>query len=417
MIAECRERSRSVPSVAMGLALSAFVGVQAPAADWPQFRGALRDGVSPEGGLLAPWPAGGPQELWRRPIGEGYSAISIVGDRLYTMYAGDHAGKPVEFAAALDAKSGAELWRVPLSDRYDNEFGNGPRSTPTVDGDTVFVLDSRGIVAALATSDGTERWRASVTEMCKSKQPYFGFSTSVLVDGDLVLLEGGGPEGKSYAALDRKTGSLRWTSGDGRGEAGYNSPLLLDRGEQRSYLYLAGSQLRSVDREGRELWSFPWPAGETHAMPVLVPPDRVFASGAEGVGAHLLRVDQAGGQAKVSEVWSNPSMRNHFSSSVIHDGHLYGFDNATLKAISLADGALGWSKRGFGKGSLILADGHLFVLSEAGELVFVQATPKEYLERGRVQALRGRCWTAPSLAGGKLYLRNHSEIVGYDLRG
>jgi outer membrane protein assembly factor BamB len=272
------------------------------------------------------------------------------------------------------------------------------------------------VAAALATSDGAERWRVSITEVFKSKQPYWGFSTSLLVDGDLVILEGGGTEGKSYAALDRKTGAVRWTTGNGRGEAGYNSPLVVERGEQRSYLYL-DSALRSVDREGRELWSFPWPEGETHAMPLLVPPDRVFASGAEGIGGRLLRVGQKDGKAEVSEVWSNPTMRNHFSSSVIDAEHLYGFDNATLKCIALSDAGIAWAKRGFGKGSLILADGHLIVLSETGELALVQATSREYVERGRIQALSGRCWTAPSLAGGKLYLRNRTEIVSYDLKG
>jgi len=417
MKSELVRRIRRASGLGVVLACSAAGAAGVLALDWPQFRGGERDGVCRERGLLASWPAAGPKEIWRHPIGDGYSGLAIVGGQLYTMYAGEQEGKAVDFAAAIDAASGAELWRVALSERYDNEFGNGPRSTPTVAGDTVFVVDSRGIVAALAAADGAERWRVALFDVCKSKQPYFGYSTSALVDGDLVLLEGGGSEGKSYVALDRKTGATRWTTGDGRGEPGYNSPLVMDHGGQPSYVYLAGTRLAGVDRAGQELWSYPWPEGETHAMPVLVPPDRVFASGAEGVGARLLRVSRAGDKTAVDEVWSSATMRNHFSSSVIHGDHLYGFDNATLKAIALSDAAVGWAKRGFGKGSLILADGRLIVLSETGELALVEASPREYVERGRAKVLEGRCWTAPALSGGRLYLRNRTELVSFDVKG
>ncbi|MHC4506143.1 MAG: outer membrane protein assembly factor BamB family protein, partial [Planctomycetota bacterium] len=182
-----------------------------PAGEWPQFRGANRDGISVETELADSWDETGPKEVWRRPIGEGFSAISVAGGRLYTMYAGEHEGEAVEFAAAFDAASGEELWRSALGSKLDTQFGNGPRSTPTVDGDTVIVLDSTGSFAALATDDGSERWRISLTETFGSEVPNWGFSTSALVDGDKVIVEGGGAEGKSYAALDKKTGEIAWT--------------------------------------------------------------------------------------------------------------------------------------------------------------------------------------------------------------
>ena len=144
--------------------------------------------------------------------------------------------------------------------------------------------------------------------------------------------------------------------------------------------------------------------------------DRFFASGAEGVGAHLLRVDENGKDSKVEELWQTRFMRNHFSSSVVHDGTIYGFDNATLKAISVEDGKLAWAKRGLGKGSLILADGHLLVLSDRGKLLLVEATPDQYTEKGSVQAMDGQSWTAPVLSNGRLYLRNHIEMVAFDLK-
>jgi outer membrane protein assembly factor BamB len=382
--------------------------------DWPQFRGVNRDGVSAEKGLLDAWPESGPKEVWRVALGDGYSGISIVADRLYTMYSAESDGEATEFAAAFDVETGKELWRTAVGKTYVNMFGDGPRSTPTVDGEQVFVLGSYGDLAALSTADGSEQWTVSLTESFDSKVPTFGFSTSTLVDGGQLIVEGGGKEGNSYVALDKKTGEVRWTFGDGPDEPSYNSALLFKTADQTCYVYIVGDKLRCVDKSGSEIWSHPWTVpGETHAMPVFVAPNRIFASGAEGVGATMFEIN---GKSEVEELWKSRFMRNHFSSSVHRGAHIYGFDNATLRTISVEDGETAWAKRGFGKGSLIAADGHLLVLSDQGRLVLVEATPDEYRESGSVQALEGRCWTAPTLANGMLYLRNHEEMVRYDLR-
>jgi hypothetical protein len=179
---------------------------------------------------------------------------------------------------------------------------------------------------------------------------------------------------------------------------------------------VVSEKLMAIDESGKEVWSHAWPKGTTYAMPLFIPPDRLFASGPEGVGAHLLRVEENGEDSKIQELWETRFMRNHFSSSVVHDGTIYGFDNATLKAISVDDGKLAWAKRGLGKGSLILADGHLLVLSDRGKLLVVEATAEQYNEKGSVQALDGKSWTAPVLANGRLYLRNHTEMVAFDLK-
>ncbi|MFQ5528034.1 MAG: PQQ-binding-like beta-propeller repeat protein [Thermoanaerobaculia bacterium] len=409
----------------VSLLLAALVlPAAAVADDWPQFRGLNRDGVSGETGLLSEWPQTGPPELWRLPIGEGYSAPSVVGDRLYTMYAGREQdgdgneiedGKEVEYAAAFDAASGAEIWRTLIGGKLDTEFGNGPRSTPTLVGASVYVLGSHGDLAALDAADGSVRWTLSLIEAFGSTRPGWGFSTSMLVDNGKVIVEGGGPEGKSYAALDASSGEVLWTTGEAR-SAGYNSPLAVDMNGNRRYVYVAGGQLRCIDEDGQEVWTHEWPRGETHAMPVLVGKNRIYASGAEGVGAQMLEVSEGKDGASVSEVWKVANLRNHFSSSVVHGDHIYGFDNATFKAVSAATGELAWAKRGLGKGSLILADGHLYVLSDRGKLLRVAASPEGYTELGSVQALSGKTWTAPTLANGILYLRSHSELVAYDLR-
>ncbi len=406
----------SMRSAAIAVALCAALSspiVAAGGADWPQFRGVHRDGTSPETGLAGSWSEAGPKELWRVPIGEGYSAVSAVGDRLYTMYAGEVDGEAVEFAAAFDAATGKELWKTKVGAKYDTEFGNGPRATPTVAGDAVYVLGSFGDLVALAAADGAVRWSLNLSETFGGKQPGWGYSTSPVVEGDLLILESGGPEGKSYAGIATASGEVAWTSGDG--SAGYNSALPIPVGDATHLVYVAGGKLRSIDGEGNERWSMDWPRGETHAMPLFLPPDRVYASGAEGIGAKLVRFTESADGGAVETVWESRFMRNHFSSSVYEDGLIYGFDNATLKAIRAEDGSMAWAKRGLGKGALILADGKLIVLSDRGDLLLIEATGEEYREFGRVQALEGKCWTAPSLSRGKLYLRNHEEMVAYDL--
>lgn len=385
--------------------------------DWPQFRGVNRDGISSETGLLTSWPSSGPKEIWRRPIGEGYSGITIVDGRIYTMYGGEDDGKAVEFAAAFDAQTGKELWHVVIGDKYETQFGNGPRSTPAVDGDLVYFIGSRGDFAALSIVDGSETWSMSLPEKFGASQPYFGFAASTLLDDGQLIIEGGGKEGKSFAGLDKMTGEVKWTSGDGGREPSYNSAIAVEIGGRRHFVYVVGKTLRGIDSSGQELWSHEWPEGETHASPVFISPNRIFTSGVEGVGGILIEIKDDGEKVSVNEVWKTRFMRNHFSTSLVHDDHIYGFDNATLKCIAAADAKMAWRKRGLGKGSLIYADGHILVLSDQGRLLLVEATSEGYVEKGSVQALEGKSWTAPTLAGGTLYLRNHTEMVAYDING
>jgi outer membrane protein assembly factor BamB len=391
----------------------------AAAMDWPQFRGLRRDGCSAETGLLRTWPQSGPHQVWRRPLGPGYSGMAVAGGRLFTMFAEDgEAGQ--EFAAALDPATGQEIWKVAVGQRLDTQFGNGPRATPTVDGESVYVLGGRGTLKALSAKDGAERWKVELTEAFGSKVPTWGFSVSAVVDGGKVILESGGPAGKSYAAIDARDGKVLWTFGDGPEEPGYMSPLAVELAGTRQFIHVVGQSLRAVDAEGKQVWSHPWPAGETHATPVFVPPDRLLVAGVDGIGAVMLRVTKGPEGAVVEEVWTNPAFRTHFNAAVLHGEHLYGFDNTTLKCISVQDGSVAWARRGLGKGSLIGADGMLFVLSDDGRLLLVEASPAAYKELGSVQALAadgGRTWTPPALSGGRVFVRNHAEIVAYAVKG
>ena len=315
--------SRGIPgwarlAGALALVFAAQLAGGPVAGDWPQFRGVNRDGVSAETGLLRSWPEDGPREVWRVAVGEGFSGISAVGERVYTMYAAERDGEPMELAAAFDAETGKEIWSVAIGKRYDNVFGNGPRSTPTVDGDVVYVLGSMGDLLALGAEDGAERWRLSFTEDFSAKVPNFGFSTSALIDGPRLVVETGGPEGKSLAALDRESGEVEWTFGDPPGDGGgsYNSPILVRASKTTRYVYIVGDRMTCLDDSGKEVWSHPWTyPGETHAMPVFVPPNRIFASGAEGVGATLVAVKEKGGKvlyAPTAKMLSSTFLRDIF---------------------------------------------------------------------------------------------------------
>jgi len=384
----------------------------ASAADWIQFRGPHRDGVSPETGLLHEWPAAGPEECWRRPLGEGFSAVTVADGGLYTLFAdAEH-----ELAVRLDPRTGEEVWRTPIGPRFDEPLGNGPRSTPTWDGERLYVLSSTGTFHALDPEDGSKIWSVDAPKELEARMPVRGFTSSPLIEGDLVIVELGGADGKGVVAFDRATGKLRW--GSRETPAGHASPLAvtIDGVRQVIHLATAGRELASLLPDGSVYWTHPWPPGAI-AMPVFIPPDRIFVSASADIGATVVKVHTENGEPVVDEVWKDRVMKNHFSSSVLYEGTLYGFDNGTFKAIDPATGEQHWAKRGLGKGSLIAADGLLLVLSDRGKLVLVEATAEEYRELSSVQALTGKTWTLPTLAGGRVYLRDHDEIVCLEVAG
>ena len=382
--------------------------------EWTQWRGPNRDGISQEEGLLKAWPEGGPQVLWRRPLGEGFSGISIAQGRLYTMFA---AGDD-EFAVCLNASNGKEIWRVRVGEKFVERRGNGPRSNPTVDGDQVYVLGARGNLFALNSASGKKLWEHDFVKEFGSIVPTWGFSGSPLVENELLLLEIGGEEGKSVAAFNKKSGELVWTSHTDR--AAYSSPIAIDFNDVRQILFLTSKNLISVSpQDGQVYWTHPWLThnGITVATPIFVPPDKIFISSSYDYGAALLKMKADSNALSVEEVWRSKVMKNHFNSSVLRGDYLYGFDDTVLKCIDANSGEEKWAARGFGKGSLFLAEGHLIVLGDAGRLALVEAIPAEYKEKASAQVLEGLCWTVPTLAGGKLYLRNIEEIISLDVTG
>lgn len=379
--------------------------------DWPQFRGPQQNGVSAEKGLLRSWPESGPKVLWKKSIGSGFSTVTVAGGALYTLAVeGEN-----EMAYRLRESDGEVVWRVPLGPVFPEMFGNGPRSTPLVEGGVVYVLSATGRLHALKTQDGARLWELDLVKELGSPTPNRGFSQSPLVDGDLLVLEAGGANGKAFVGLDKKTGKLRWSALDGK--PGYVTPVAVTIEGVRQHVFVRTIEgdIVSLLPDGKVHWRYPWKPGAI-ASPLFLPPNRIFASASEDVGAVLLEIGKADGKASVREVWNNRLMKNHFSSSVLVDGHIYGFDNASLKCIVAETGEQKWVHRGYGKGSLIAADGLLYILSDQGQLILAEATPAGFQEKGKVKVMEGKTWTSPVISHGRLYLRDEDEMIVLDVR-
>jgi outer membrane protein assembly factor BamB len=402
--------STATPSL-ITLLLLLVTSSSASAADWPQFRGPDRNGISGETGLVSEWGEGGPKELWRVPIGAGFSAIAAVGDRVFTLGSDESS----EFAVAFNTASGERLWRTEIGGLFENDFGNGPRSTPTYDGGVLFLVASLGHLTALDAETGALLWKRDLRQDFDSPLPNWAFSTSPLVLGGSVIVEIGGTENRTIGAFDRKTGELQWTGGSG--EIAYSSPIVVPFNGTTQIVFLTKNGLSALSPEGETIWTseFVPELGIKPAPPVFVAPDLLFASASYDAGAKAVRMIADGSAVKVEDVWQHPLMRNHFNGSVAIGEHLCGFDKAFLKCIEAATGEQTWIKRGLGKGSLIVADGKMIALSERGKLVLLEADPLEAKELASHQALTGRCWTQPTLSNGVLFLRNGTEMVAYDL--
>ncbi len=394
------------------------------ARQWPQWRGPDRDSVSEETSWRTEWPAGGPKVLWKKGIGPGYSAPVTAGQsgkqRVYTLARdGDD-----EAVLCFDAETGRRLWRFKYPGKYDRGaskfeqgYGPGPRSTPTVDGDLIYTVGATGLFHCLKADTGEKVWAHDLFEEYKASTQQWGVAFSPLVDGDLVFASPGGPGGNALVAFDKKTGKERWKNLDD--PAAYSSPVMMTVDGVRQVVFFMRPGLVAVAPEtGKLLWRFPWETsyGCNIATPVVADNYGFISSGYDR-GCAVVAVSKAKeGSWQARRVYESSRMRNHFSSSVLYKGHLYGFDESKLICMDFRTGDVLWKEGGFKKGSLMVAGGNLIVLGENGKLAVAKASPEGFKRTSQFQASRQKCWTVPVLADGKLYVRDETDLICLDVR-
>jgi outer membrane protein assembly factor BamB len=381
---------------------------------WPDFRGPNRDGRYLETPIRTDWPREGLPRLWRQPIGLGYASFVVADGRAFTI----EQRRQQEVVAAYDVQTGRELW----TNGWEGEFiegmgGDGPRATPTYHDGRIYALGALGELRCLNAGSGALVWRRNILAENDAPNLTWGMSAAPLIVDENVVVLPGGPAGRSVVAYNKMTGEPAWKALDDR--QAYTSPMLVTLGGVRQVLVVSASRAMGLTPgEGRVLWEYPWSTqmGINVAQPLLLGNDRVFLSAGYGQGAAVIEVSQSGGRVGTRTIWENLRMKNKFTSSVLHEGHIYGLDESILACVEAATGELKWKGGRYGYGQVMLAGAHLIVLTEDGELALVSATPARHDELARFQAIEGKTWNHPVIADGRLLVRNVQEMAAFDIR-
>ncbi len=392
-------------TVHTALACTVFA-LRCQAADWPNWRGPDRNGISQEIGWSHDWPGEGPRVIWRVNVGTGFSSMAVADGKVYTM--GNTGGKHLkkkelqeDIVYCFDAESGKPVWQFkykqPLDPKY---YEGGTSATPTLHGGRVYTISKRGIVHCLNAFDGKRLWRRDLVKEHSLELPTWGLAGSPRPYGDLLLLNAG----THGIALKLSDGSLAWSTGTGK--AAYSTPVIFKSGGRDRMGVFGEKTFAVVDvLTGEVIWTDSWKAAydENIADPLVIG-DRLFVSSSHGKRCSLFRIEKDG----LTELWRNKNMLSWMGTPVFWKGHLYGIHakSKSLRCTELETGEEQWSKEGFGQGQLMMADGKLIVIAEDGRLIIAEATPDGYRETASTQLMDEKCWTVPVLSNGRIYVRD-----------
>jgi len=390
------------------------------AADWPQYRGPGHDATSTEK-ILTQWPATGLKAIWKTPTPTGFSSFTVSQGKAFTVVRRAIDGADQEVCIALEADTGKELWAMPVGiAKYDgggdegakeNRGGDGPRSTPSVDGDRVYVLSAHHGLFCFDIASGKTLWSKDIQKEYGGKMIQWQSAASPLIEGDLIFVNSTAP-GKCLMAFNKKDGTLAWAGQEDKMTQA--NPIAATILGTRQVIFFTQSGLVSVEpATGKVLWRHKFPYSVSTAASPVVGGDIVYCSAGYGVGGGAAKITKSGDTFTATELWRKPNkVISHWSTPLYYDGHLYGmfsfkeYGKGALKCVDIATGNEVWSKEGFGPGGVIMANGHLIVLNDQGELVLVKADPGAYNEVSRFKAVDGKCWSTPALSNGRVYARS-----------
>ncbi|MDQ5846466.1 MAG: PQQ-like beta-propeller repeat protein [Acidobacteriota bacterium] len=379
---------------------------------WTNFRGPNRDGDYREMEVLTTWPSQGLSPIWKQPIGIGYSSFVVADGRAFTI----EQRRSQEVVTAYDVSNGRELWKHGWNASYSDSTGDGPRSTPTWDEDRIYALGATGELRCLDAKSGSVIWGKNILSDNQAGNLSWAMAASPLIVDDKVIVLPGGSKGKSVVAYNKMTGAPVWRSLDDT--QAYVSPMLVTLSGRRQIIVVSSSRVVGLGPEdGSLLWSYAWDTsmGINVSQPIVVSGNRFFISSGYGKGAALVEVNGSGKNFSARTVWENTNMKNKFNSSVVHQGYAYGLDEGILTCVDVNTGERKWKGGRYGYGQVLLASGHLIVMTDNGELVLVRATPAQHSEVARFQALEGKTWNYPAIAGGRLLVRNANQMAAYNI--
>jgi outer membrane protein assembly factor BamB len=401
---------------AADLAVMPAAATPSAMANWTDFRGANRDGRYTARPIRTSWPREGLAQIWKQPVGGGYASFVVSDGSAFTI----EQRRNQEVVAAYDLTTGRELWTNGWNANFQESMGgDGPRATPTYHDGRIYALGAEGELRVIDAARGSLIWRKNILTDNNASNLQWGMAASPLIVDDKVIVLPGGSRGKSVVAYNKSTGDVIWRALDD--EQAYVSPMLVTLAGVRQIVVLSATRATglTVDK-GQLLWEYPFVTsmGINVAQPIAFKHngnDRIFLSASYGTGAALFELTRDGDRFQTKKIWDNQRMKNKFTSSVLHNGFIYGLDESILACLDANTGEQRWKGGRYGYGQIMLAGDHIIVLTEDGEVALVRATPERHEEVARFEAIKGKTWNHPIIADGRLLVRNSEEMAAFEI--